>query len=147
MLNLQLKQYIIPENELTSNLANLSSIIMNNFTELNWVGFYLYNSERDRLELGPFQGKPAVSTIRLDQGICGRCATQKKTIVIDDVHQEECHIACDLNSNSELVIPIFTKNKTFFGVLDIDSPKSARFSVEDVKKLEEIIESFSQSIL
>jgi len=36
------------------------------------------------------------------------------------------HIACDLESNSEIVIPLM-KNERFIGVLDLDSPQLARF--------------------
>jgi L-methionine (R)-S-oxide reductase len=41
------------------------------------------------------------------------------------------HIACDANSRSEVVVPIFIHDK-LFGVLDIDSPITNRFDKEIV---------------
>ena len=96
--------------------------------DINWAGFYLF--ENDKLILGPFQGKPACIEIENGKGVCGTSTTQDKTIVVEDVHKFPGHIACDSDSNSEIVIPIHKDNK-IYGVLDIDSPILNRFNNEN----------------
>ena len=49
---------------------------------------------------------------------------------VDDVHAFDGHIACDAASNSELVVPI-ARDGELVAVLDLDSPKTARFTDED----------------
>lgn len=119
-----------------TNLANLSAIIMEEIKNLNWVGFYLFDGEK--LYLGPFQGKSAVTLIDMGKGVCGTSALKRETIVVKDVHEFEGHIACDCNSNSEIVIPII-KNDELFGVLDIDSPVINRFDETLKNDLEKLV--------
>lgn len=121
---------------IVTNLANMSAIIMENIPDLNWVGFYLYNGEK--LYLGPFQGKAAVTLIEMGKGVCGTSAIKRETIIVDDVHQFPGHIVCDCDSNSEIVIPII-KNNQLFGVLDIDSPKINRFDEVLKNDLEKLV--------
>jgi GAF domain-containing protein len=110
-------------------LSNTSAIIYQLFPNINWVGFYLYKD--DILQLGPFQGKPACMKIPLDKGVCGYSARNKSSIIVPDVHKFEGHIACDSDSNSELVVPIVINNK-LYGLLDIDSTILNRFSDDDL---------------
>lgn len=117
----------------TAILANASALLNQYLLDINWVGFYLYND--DRLTLGPFQGKQACINIFIGTGVCGTAASTNKTIRVNNVHEFEGHIACDQNSQSEIVIPIY-KNKKLFGVLDIDSPNINRFTIEDQILLE-----------
>ena len=128
-----------PENESFEDitlLSNTSAIIYELFPNINWVGFYIYID--NILQLGPFQGKPACMKIPLDKGVCGFCASNRKSIIVDDVHLFPGHIACDSASNSELVVPIIIDNK-LYGLLDIDSPIKSRFSKDDLETMEKII--------
>lgn len=59
-----------------TNMANASAILFNSLDSINWAGFYLYMN--NKLELGPFQGKPACMTIPLNKGVCGFTAINKK---------------------------------------------------------------------
>jgi len=124
-----------------TNLSNFTAIIMEMVSNLNWVGFYLYNGQE--LYLGPFQGKAAVQTISIGEGVCGLSAEKKEMIVVDDVHQFEGHIACDDASNSEIVIPIII-NDRLFGVLDIDSPVHNRFDALTAKELNDAVKLLSK---
>jgi L-methionine (R)-S-oxide reductase len=117
-------------------LSNASAFLYETFDRINWVGFYLYDSKV--LTVGPFQGKVACSVIPLGKGVCGEAAETKKTMVVKDVHAHPNHIACDANSRSEVVVPIFIKNK-LFGVLDVDSPVENRFDPEIVSFLEDFV--------
>lgn len=90
------------------------------------------------LVLGPFQGKVACIRIPVGRGVCGTAAASKTTQRIDDVHAFPGHIACDSASNSELVVPIIV-NDNVVAVLDIDSPKRARFTAEVQQEMEAVV--------
>ncbi|KOO14372.1 Free methionine-(R)-sulfoxide reductase [Vibrio xuii] len=120
------------ETDLIANLSNISSLLNMELEELNWVGFYLMKG--DELVLGPFQGKPACVRIPVGRGVCGTAVAENCVQRVYDVHEFEGHIACDAESNSEIVIP-FSINGQVAGVLDIDSPKVGRFSETDEQGL------------
>lgn len=131
----QLESIILKEEDWVANASNAAATLGFLIPQLNWAGFYLYRE--GKLKLGPFWGKPAVVNIDMGKGVCGSSAQTRKTIVVEDVHQFPGHIACDLHSNSEIVIPLI-KNGQLIGVLDIDSPEIGRFKAEDKEWLEKI---------
>ena len=114
-----------------ANAANLSSLLYHLLADVNWVGFYFLKGSE--LVVGPFQGKPACVTIPLGRGVCGTAAETREVQRVDDVHEFEGHIACDIESRSELVVPLLNEAGVL-GVLDLDSPSPARFgrSEEDL---------------
>jgi GAF domain-containing protein len=116
-----------------SNLANASALLFHTLEGLNWAGFYLYKN--GVLLLGPFQGKTACTKIPMGKGVCGTAAERGETIVVPDVHAFPGHIACDGDSNSEIVIPLYLRG-SLYGALDIDSPVLDRFSEADREGLE-----------
>lgn len=116
-----------------ANLANASALLFDALEDVNWAGFYLL--EGDTLVLGPFQGKPACIEIPLGKGVCGTAARRNETVRVEDVHRFPGHIACDSASQSEIVVPL-RRNGAVFGVLDIDSPRPARFTPADQTGLE-----------
>ncbi len=121
----------------TANLANASALLWQELPEINWVGFY--KMEDGQLVLGPFQGKPACIVIPVGRGVCGTAVAQDRSQLVFDVHQFPGHIPCDGASNSEIVVPIH-KNGEIWGVLDVDSPNVGRFTEEDQKGLEQIVQ-------
>lgn len=145
-LEKELDALVMGEKNLIANLANIASWIYHTMPDLNWSGFYMWNEKDKELVLGPFQGKPACIRIKPERGVCGASYTQKKTMRIDDVHAFPGHIACDSASLSELVIPLI-KNGKVYGVLDLDSPKTNRFSVEDERELTRIFTKLSTQLL
>lgn len=144
-------------------LSNVSAVIFEELSDLNWVGFYLLRNKSNNtyeavdfsskdvkkelyeLVVGPFQGKPACIRIPMEKGVCGNAAYQMKTLRVEDVHDFPGHIACDCASNSEMVIPLF-KDGCVYGVLDIDSPNLSRFSIEDEVGLKEIARCIDMAI-
>ncbi len=132
-----LKSYLIKEDNLISNLANLSAYLNYFLKDINWVGFYLYDGEN--LSLGPFQGNTACTKIKIGSGVCGKAAKERNTIIVDDVSMFDDHITCDVASKSEIVVPII-KNSQLIGVLDIDSPLIANFNEVDKTALEKVIQ-------
>ena len=111
-----------------AQLANAAALLAHHIDRINWLGFYLLRD--GELVVGPFQGKPACTRIKLGRGVCGTAAQAQKTIVVDDVDAFPGHIACDAESRSEIVVPLFSEG-TLVGVLDVDSPVPARFSEAD----------------
>ncbi|MDA3931565.1 MAG: GAF domain-containing protein [Tenericutes bacterium] len=136
-INEYLGLYLDKKYKQTTNLANFAAIIKEMVPQLNWVGFYLF--DENELYLGPFQGKAAVQTIMMGDGVCGTSANKKVTIIVKDVHAYPGHIACDDASNSEIVIPII-KNNELLGVLDIDSPVINRFDKNTAETLQKSVD-------
>ena len=141
-LEQQAQALLSGESDTIANMANISALLYNELTDVNWAGFYLY--KENQLVLGPFQGQPACIRIEMGKGVCGTAAANQTTQRISDVHQFEGHIACDSASNSEIVIPIVI-NEQLLGVLDIDSPEYDRFSPEDEAGLTRIVKVFVES--
>ncbi len=65
--------------------------------------------------------------------------------IVADVHQFEGHIACDANSKSEIVVPIFKDDK-IIGVLDIDAPITDPFDDNDKEHLEAIVKIIEKQL-
>lgn len=126
-----------------SMLSNASALLNEQLDDINWVGFYLIDKEK--LVLGPFQGKVACTQIAIGKGVCGTAFQKKMLLNIDNVHEFDGHIACDSRSNSEIVIPLQYAEKCF-GVLDIDSTSFSRFSYEDEIMLEKAADIISKYI-
>ena len=124
----QINGLLTGETDAVANLANAAAAIHLALPALNWAGFYL--ARDGELVLGPFQGKPACVRIPFGQGVCGAAAQQRRSIVVPDVHAFPGHIACDVASRSELVVPLIVAG-TLFGVLDLDSPRLSRFDAHD----------------
>lgn len=138
-LNEQVDAIIGDELDMIANMANISALLFEALEHVNWVGFYrLIDNE---LVLGPFQGKVACIRIPVGKGVCGTAVSTKTTQRIADVHQFVGHIACDAQSNSEIVIPVKMNNE-IVAVLDIDSVVFDRFDEQDQQALEAIVHTF-----
>jgi GAF domain-containing protein len=118
--------------------ANMAALLYWSLPDLNWAGFYLLDAASGDLLVGPFHGKPACVRIPLGRGVCGTAAAQRATVIVRDVHEFPGHIACDSASNSEIVVPILAGER-LLGVLDLDSPRLARFDDDDARGLEELV--------
>ncbi|MCH7964470.1 MAG: GAF domain-containing protein [Bacteroidetes bacterium] len=141
----QLKELLNRNDHELSNLSILTSALKQTFSKISWVGFYLYDKEK--LFLGPFQGKVACTTIEIGKGVCGTAASKKETIVVPDVAKFPGHITCDSDSKSEIVLPIISKDDELFGVLDLDSSEYNSFNETDKIYLEEICKFLVEEIL
>jgi len=140
----QVKSLLNKDDNVITNLANLSAALKQTFNKISWVGFYLFDGKK--LYLGPFQGKVACTEIKIGDGVCGTSAKKRETIIVPDVDKFPGHITCDVESRSEIVVPIF-KDEQLFGVLDIDSNDYNSFNDVDKKYLEEIIIFLIKEIL
>ena len=135
LLASQLQGLVEGERDMIPNLANAGALINQALKEINWAGFYLMKD--GMLVLGPFQGNPACIRIPVGRGVCGTAAQTLQTQLVPDVHLFPGHIACDAQSQSEIVIPML-KDGVLLGVLDIDSPVKNRFDSDDQKGLEKL---------
>ena len=133
----QLKALLHDEPNQIANLSNASALLNQFLDRVNWVGFYLLDTNGE-LVLGPFQGLPACVRIPVGKGVCGTAALKKESVRVEDVNQFPGHIACDAASQSEIVIPLI-KGDQLIGVLDIDSPEKNRFDQLDEEKLQEFV--------
>ncbi|MFK9091165.1 GAF domain-containing protein [Bacillus salipaludis] len=140
----QLSALLHDEPNQIANLSNASALLNQFLDRVNWVGFYLLDTNGE-LVLGPFQGLPACVRIPLGKGVCGTAALKQKTERVQDVNQFPGHIACDAASQSEIVIPLI-KGDQLIGVLDIDSPETNRFDELDQQKLEEFVDILMKHI-
>lgn len=124
------------EPDAIANMANVAALLWEYLPDINWAGFYrMIDGE---LVLGPFQGKAACIRIVMGAGVCGTAAATRETQLVDDVGVFPGHIPCDAASASELVVPIIVDG-ALIGVLDIDSPSTARFDSADAAGCEALI--------
>lgn len=123
-----LEGLVAGEPDAIANMANATGLIFETLPDVNWVGFY--RNIGGELVLGPFQGRPACIRMSFDQGVCGAAAKTRQVQRVEDVNAFAGHIACDSASASEIVVPLIRDGEVL-GVLDIDSPKKARFTPED----------------
>jgi len=142
LLNETIKVQLEDEPDLIANLANLASFIYCTLPGVSWVGFYLRQGDSE-LVLGPFMGKPACTRIPFGKGVCGHVAQTGESIVVPNVHEFKGHIACDWATNSEIVLPLFQRDK-LFGVLDLDSASFDRFQQEDLDGLTKIVQTVNK---
>ena len=110
----------------------------------SWVGIYLIDG--DELVLGPFLGKPSPHTrIPLGRGICGAAATEKATIIVDDVNADPRYLACSIETKSEIVVPIMNGPEVL-GEIDIDSDQPAAFGQADRALLEQVAPLLAEAL-
>lgn len=140
----QVKSLLRKEDNLITNLSNFTAALKQTFSKISWVGFYLFDDTK--LYLGPFQGKVACTEIQIGSGVCGTSAEKKETLIVPDVDKFPGHIACDVESRSEIVVPILKEDK-LFGVLDLDSTDYNSFNETDKKYLEELVNFLSKEII
>lgn len=127
---------IADERDAIANMANVASYLFHTMHDVNWVGFYRFDGTE--LVLGPFQGKPACIRIGMGRGVCGSAAEQRMTLLVHDVEEFPGHIACDVASRSELVVPMIYGDR-LVGVLDIDSPRRSRFTDDEARLCEDVV--------
>src|SRR3984885_7281691 len=134
-LHSQLTALLAGERDALANFANMSALLYEALPDLNWAGFYFLRGPE--LVLGPFQGRVACVRIALGSGVCGTAAARRETVIVPDVHAFPGHIACDAASRSEIVVPLIHHDR-LIGVMDLDSPTTARFDDVDARGLEAV---------
>lgn len=124
-------------------MATINSVLAHRFDYYFWTGFYRVCG--DRLAVGPYIGTVGCLQIEFGRGVCGTAAQQRETIIVPDVNQFPGHIACDPNSKSEIVVPVFDREQNLVAVFDVDSDRLNAFDEEDRVGLERICSLFAHS--
>ncbi len=124
-------------------MSTINSVLANRFPHFFWTGFYRVCG--DRLVVGPYMGTVGCLQIEFGQGVCGTAAQRRQTVIVPDVSQFPGHIACDPNSKSEIVVPVFGPAEELIAVLDVDSDQIDAFDEEDARGLERIVRLFQSS--
>lgn len=125
------------ETNMILKMSTINCILRIHLDYYFWVGFYCVNN--GGLIVGPYQGTLGCLHISFERGICGRAAKLRETQVIEDVHADPQHIACDSRTNSEIVVPVFNPKGDLIAVFDVDSTETASFDKVDKQYLEQII--------
>lgn len=131
------------EPDAIANMANVAALLWEGLPDLNWTGFY--RNVEGELVLGPFQGRAACIRIPFGKGVCGTAAATLEPQCVEDVNAFPGHIACDSASASELVVPIVSQGR-LIGVLDLDSPSTARFDEADVAGCVALVERIASRL-
>jgi L-methionine (R)-S-oxide reductase len=126
-----------------ATMATISSLVHHSLGHL-WTGFYRVVGE-SHLRVGPYQGTVGCLDIAFGQGVCGKAALERRTIIVPDVSRFPGHIACDARARSEIVVPVFAASGSLIAVFDMDSAHVDRFDEEDQRGLEAIMTVFASS--
>jgi len=126
------------ETDLIASMATIACLLHHGFEYFFWTGFYRVVAP-GKLLIGPYQGTLGCLHISFDRGVCGAAARTEETLIVPDVHQFPGHIACDSNSKSEIVVPVFNETDELIAVLDVDSAEYDSFDEVDKRHLEEIV--------
>ncbi len=141
MLNQQIRDAIDRAPDADSAMQSAVRLLKDHLPHYTWAGIYLM--EGDELVLGPYLGKPSPHTrIPLNRGICGAAASEKATIIVDDVNSDSRYLACSLETKSEIVVPIMDGERVL-GEIDIDSDRPAAFGESDRALLEDVAAALS----
>ena len=126
-----------------AGMASMSCLLHHAFGHL-WTGFYRVVTPGRLLRVGPYQGTLGCLEIQFGKGVCGTSAAKGETLVVADVHAFPGHITCDGRSASEIVVPVFGKNRELIAVLDIDSEHKGTFDDVDRRELEDLMRWFQK---
>lgn len=134
-----------PEQTRDEKLQDICQLLADEFDMFDWVGFYLVDPDAERaLVLGPYVGEATDHTrIPYGKGICGQAAETNETFVVQDVNQEDNYLACSVDVEAEIVVPI-RKNGEFVAELDIDSHTRNSMTEEHRVLLEEICDIIAE---
>ncbi len=128
------------ESNMILKMATINCLLKTYLPYYYWVGFYIV--DQGKLIVGPYQGTLGCLSIEFGRGVCGKAAADKATQLVSDVHaleQGSQHIACDPNSQSEIVVPVLNAAGELIAVFDVDSTERGSFDEVDQRYLEELM--------
>ena len=136
-LLIQIEELLKKSDDETAHMATIAAVLYHKLDYFYWCGFYrIVNGE---LIVGPYQGTVACQKLEKNIGVCWAGINEEATIIVPDVNKFPGHIACDVHSKSEIVIPFKDENGIVKGVLDVDSKDFDSFDEVDAQYLEKII--------
>ena len=126
-----------------AGMATISALVHHAFGHL-WTGFYRVVEPGHLLRVGPYQGTLGCLDIRFGSGVCGSAAARRETVIVPDVASFPGHITCDARSRSEIVVPVFDRERELIAVFDIDSDRTNTFDIDDQRGLERLLGWFAR---
>lgn len=126
-----------------AGMATISALVHHAFSHL-WTGFYRVVEPGRLLRVGPYQGTLGCLDIQFGKGVCGTAAANGATVVVADVAAFPGHITCDARSQSEIVVPVFDRERRLIAVFDIDSDRRDAFGADDQRGLERLMGWFAR---
>lgn len=127
----KVKEIIDSKHDRDEKLAAISHLLKEKIPYYDWVGFYIADTAKKELILGPYVGEPTEHTrIAFGEGICGQAAMIRKPFIVQDVRKETNYLSCSVKVMSEIVFPIM-KDDAVVGELDIDSHTLSPFTDQD----------------
>jgi len=124
-------------------LTNICKLLKEKVYHYDWVGFYLLDEQHSTLILDTYFGKPTEhTTIPVGKGVCGQVAESKRLKIVQDVNKEGNYIACSIDVQSEIVVPILKGDK-FVAEIDIDSHSPSPFTADDENFLSAVCQKVS----
>lgn len=131
------------ESNMILKMSTINCILKTHLDYYYWVGFYCVNN--GKLLVGPYQGTLGCLHISFDRGVCGRAARTVATQIVENVHADPQHIACDAQTKSEIVVPVLNPNGKLIAVFDVDSTEIGSFDEVDKRYLEQIVKLHFQT--
>ncbi len=96
-----------------------------------YTGVYVYVLRGDVLELDAHAGRDTPHVrIPVGQGLCGLSARTRDVVLVDDVGSDSRYLACNLETQSEIVVPIISGGR-YLAQIDVDSDARAAFGKPD----------------
>lgn len=127
-----------------TGMATICALLHHGFGHL-WTGFYRVVEPGRLLRVGPYQGTLGCLDIAFGKGVCGTAAMRGASVLVEDVREFPGHIACDARARSEIVVPVFDRQRRLIAVLDIDSDRTAAFDADDQAALEHLVKWFARN--
>lgn len=123
-----------------ARMATVSCLLSEAFESYFWTGFYVVDPlKHEELVVGPYQGTLGCLRIPFSRGVCGAAAKTGEIQIVKDVHAFPGHIACDVRSQSEIVVPVYAPDGKLFAVFDVDSTQVGSFDEVDAEGLAPIM--------
>ncbi len=123
-----------------ARMATVSCLLSEAFESYFWTGFYVVDpNKEEELVVGPYQGTLGCLRIPFSRGVCGAAARTGEVQIVEDVHAFPGHIACDVRSQSEIVVPVYAPDGSLFAVFDVDSMQVGSFDAVDAAGLAPIL--------
>jgi len=139
----EIESFIISGSTRSEILLNTCKLLKDKVYHYDWVGFYLIDEQHSNLVLDSYAGKSTEHTvIPVGKGVCGQVAESCKLKIVQDVSQEGNYIACSIDVQSEIVVPVLKEGK-FVAEIDIDSHSPSPFTPDDEMFLTSVCQKLS----
>ena len=129
---------ILQSNQSREQKAKLIAEKIKNAKGYSWIG--LYDVTEKEIHLISYAGRtePTFTSFRSDKGLNGRANLEKRTVIVNDIDNDEDYLLTFSDTQSEIVVPVFAEGgRTVIGTIDVESEQENAFDKEDAAFLED----------